>query len=150
MPNSIDFNGLTSRFHELRNSFGELHAVLLHPENDLDISLRIPRQADLSFDVHFYLSGDELHITAGSFWLEWFPADNLDVVNRYFEAAEGLLSGEYRIVEHYRRGRPAKAQLQRPTPRGWETIGTWSNFGLVIPGRGSKRILQKGSSDGAV
>jgi hypothetical protein len=57
--------------------------------------------------------GDELHLTAGAFWLEWFPYTNPEFVQAYREAACGLLGGVYRIREH--RGRkPFKAELLSP------------------------------------
>jgi hypothetical protein len=36
--------------------------------------MEVPRQSGLAFDVILNLQGDELHLSAGAFWLEWFPA----------------------------------------------------------------------------
>jgi hypothetical protein len=108
----------------------------------VDLSMDVPHQQELIFDVNLNLQGDELHLSAGSFWLEWFPCTRPDVVERYRDAATGLLSGKYRILEHCIGSRPVKAQLERPQGAGWQTIGTWCNFGTLIPWRRTTRVLQ--------
>jgi len=90
------------------------------------VELEIPKQLGLDFDVNVDLQGDELHLNAGTgFWLEWFPCSDNSVEADFAESVRGLLSGQYRIVEHRRGGQVFKAILQRPTKHGWQNHGTW-------------------------
>jgi hypothetical protein len=89
-------------------------------------------QPGLDFEISFNLQNrDELHLSAGHhFWVEWFPSGKQEVFDQFSEAAMGLISGDYRIVEFYLLGRAIKAQLERPSASGgWERIATWSNLG---------------------
>jgi hypothetical protein len=45
-----------------------------------------------------------------------------DVVDTYRDVVRGLITGAYRIREHYRADRAFTAELQRPVADGWETI----------------------------
>jgi len=110
---------------------------------------RQARQSCLAFDVILNLQGDELHLSAGAFWLEWFPCTDLEVVARYQDAVTGLLSGRYRILESAIGNRVVKAQLQRPDSDRWQTIGTWCNLGVLLPWPRSTQILQNRSADRA-
>jgi hypothetical protein len=96
----------------------------------------------LKFDINLNLQGDELHLSAGHFWVEWFPCDDLQKANRYIDAVSGLISGKYRILESYRLGRAVKAELQQPAGAGWATIATWANLWCLIPWRTSNKVLQ--------
>ena len=82
-----------------------------------------------------------------AFWLEWFPCTDTGVVAQYREAVTGLLSGAYRIVEHHIGNLVVKAQLQRPSAGGWQTVGKWTNLGVVLPWPRSIRVLQKEALD---
>src|SRR5262245_41140783 len=104
-----------------------------HAHVDLNMDSR--EQPGLAFDVNLNLQGDELHLSAGSFWLEWFPCTDPDVVARYRDAVTGLLGGRYRIVEHLVGNRPVKAELQSPVGDSWQTVGTWSNLRRLVPSR---------------
>jgi len=104
----------------------------LHPEN-VDLEIDIPAQVGLSFRVNLNLQGDELHLSASRFSVEWFPCTKPEKVDKYFEAVSGLLSGRFRILEHWRGKRPVKAQLQRPNPGGWENVATWLDGSAVLP-----------------
>ena len=108
----------------------------------VDINVDIPSQPGLGFDINLNLQGDELHISAGHFWVEWSPLDDPQKTSQYFEAVCGLISGKYRILESYHMGRAAKAELQRPEGNGWETIAAWANLWCLIPWRSSSRVLQ--------
>ena len=93
----------------------------------------IPAQPGLSFHIHLNLQNlDELHLSASALWVEWFPCTNPKRVEEYFEAVSGLLSGQFRILEHWRGKRAVKANLQCPSHGGWKTIATWSVL-LSIP-----------------
>ncbi|MGA7560979.1 MAG: hypothetical protein WCF61_11965 [Terriglobales bacterium] len=114
-----------SAFAEIAGRFPALKFVE-NVDKHVEISITIPIQPGLSCDVGLGLQNhDELHLYIGHFWLEWFPCTKRDRVDRYLDAVTGFLSGEYRVLEHYRRGRCYKAQLQKPEGGGWRTIGTW-------------------------
>jgi hypothetical protein len=144
-----DRTEIVSLFEGFRGSFPALtmHLYLEHPH--VDVLMEVPRQPDLEFDVTLNLQGDELHLSAGAFWLEWFPCTDSEVVARFQDAASGLLSGRYRILESAIGKRVVKAQLQRPDGDRWQTIGTWSNLGALLPWPRSTRVLQNRAADRA-
>jgi len=111
-----------------------------HPHVDLNMDVR--KQPGLSFDVNVNLQGDELHLSAGAFWLEWFPCTDPEITARYRDAVIGLLSGRYRILEHCVGKNVVRAQLQRPDNHGWQIIGTWSGLRDLFPWRRTTRVLQ--------
>jgi hypothetical protein len=115
-----------STFERIRAAFPALAMDLdLHP-SQVDVALNIPAQHGLSFDVHLNLQNcDELHLSASALWVEWFPCTNPQKAGKYFEAVSGLLSGQFRILEHWRGNRVVKAQLQRPSHGRWKTMANW-------------------------
>ena len=123
-----------STFENLRATFPALSMNLdLRPAH-VDLAMDIPAQPGLSFNVHLNLQNlDELHLSASAFWYEWFPCTNPKKVERYYEAVSGLLSGEFRILEHWRGRRPVKAHLQRPSNGDWENVATWLDVSVVVP-----------------
>ena len=122
-----------STFERIRAAFPALAMKLdLHPAH-LVLSMDIPAQPGLCFNVDLNLQNrDELHLVASALWIEWFPCTNPERVDEYFEAVSGLLSGRFRIFEHWRGDRAVKAQLQRPGKSGWNTIATSSKL-LSVP-----------------
>jgi hypothetical protein len=101
-----------STFEKLQATFPALSMNLDLHHTHVDVAMDIPVQPGLSFKVHLDLQNlDELHLSASAFWCEWFPCTNPKKVERYIEAVSGLLSGELRILEHWRGKRPVKAQL---------------------------------------
>jgi hypothetical protein len=86
-------------------------------------------------------NNDELHFSVEHFWLEWYPCTKPSRVSEYIAAVIGFLSGEYRVLEHYRGKRCVKAELQAPSDGGWQTIGTWSNLLSFLPMRQSFRAV---------
>jgi len=101
-----------STFEKLQATFPALSMNLDLHHTYVDVAMDIPVQPGLSFKVHLDLQNlDELHLSASAFWCEWFPCTNPKKVERYIEAVSGLLSGELRILEHWRGKRPVKAQL---------------------------------------
>ena len=140
MPEHHDI--ATAVFGEIRESFPDL-AMRDSESPDGEPQLEVPEQNGLHFDVALYLYGDVLNLCAGEFWGEWFPCSNSEVVSRYVEAATGLLSGSFRIVEHSRNGHFLKAFLQRPRSSGWQTVSRHYH-GFSLPWFGTEqRILQK-------
>jgi hypothetical protein len=116
-------------FEEIRDAFPQLSMRLDHNPPNVDLSMEIPEQPGLSFEINLNLQGDELHLNAGAFWLEWFPCTR-------------LLSGAYRIRESYRGGSPIKAELQKPNAGSWQTIGTWHGWTWPFPRRLTEKVLQ--------
>ena len=109
----------------------------------LGLNIDIPQQNGMSFKVNLYLEGDELHLCAGDLlWLEWFPCNESEIVQKFFDAVRGVLTGKYRILEYYRFGRGVKALLQRPGSVGWETIGTSSSGMFPISWGIRTKVLQ--------
>jgi hypothetical protein len=120
---------------DLQAAFPSLKSTLRRDDPNVDAMLATPAQEGFPFELCLYHVGDELHLTAGEgFWLEWFPSSWPKVVEDYREAASGLLSGRYRVVEYRRRGRPVKAYLQEPKGKRWRTIGSWSKAFTVTWG----------------
>lgn len=104
------------------------------PGAPVELSITLPVQQGLKHEVWLGLqNNDELHFSVGYFWLEWFPCTDSNRVRAYIDAVCGFLSGEYRVLEHYRGMKCVKAQLQRPLEDTWETIGTWSTLWPPIP-----------------
>ncbi len=99
-----------------------------------DIVMEIPVQSGLLFEVHLNLQNvDELHLSASALRVEWFPCTKPNKVEEYFEAVSGLLSGQYRILEHRRGKRAVRAELQRADASGFETITNWLDISVLIP-----------------
>jgi len=123
-----------STFEKIRTAFPALAMNLdLRPAN-VELAMDIPTQSGLDFKMHLNLQNlNELHIVASAFWMEWFPCTKPEIVERYFEAVSGLLSGEFRILEHWRGRRPVRAQLQRPCHDRWKTIASWGDVSAIVP-----------------
>ncbi len=146
MKGHVDRAQIVGLFEDIRRVFPHLSMELHLEHPHVDLLMDVPRQDGLAFDVNLNLQGDALHLSAGSFWLEWFPCVDPEVVAGYRDAVTGLLSGRYRIIEYYAGRRAVKAQLQRPVGEAWQTIGTSSNLGIWLPWRRSSRILQNRSA----
>ena len=123
-----------STFERIRAAFPALTMKLdLHPEH-VDLVMDIPAQPGLSFPVDLNLQNlDELHLVASALWVEWFPCTNLKKVEAYFEAVSGLLSGQFRILEHWRGKRVVRAELQRPDGSVWKTTANFLDISVLIP-----------------
>jgi hypothetical protein len=131
---TTQFEIALSTFKKIQATFPALSMNLeLHPAH-VDLAMEIPAQPGLSFKVDLNLQNlDELHLSASALWYEWFPCTNPEKVERYLEAVSGLLSGEFRILEHWRGKRPVKAQLQRPSRGRWENVATWLDVSAIVP-----------------
>jgi hypothetical protein len=129
-----EFEIALSTFEKLKETFPALSMNLDLRHAHVDVAMDIPAQPGLLFKVHLNLQNrDELHLVASAFWCEWFPCTNPKKVERYVEAVSGLLSGEFRILEHWRGRRPVKAQLQRPSDGGWINFATWGDISALVP-----------------
>ena len=117
------FAEIASRFPHLR--------IIEEADVPIRISLDLPVQPGLKHRVWLgHQNEDELNFGVGPFWCDWFPCTSEEKRRDYVEAVTGFLSGRYRILEHWRADACFKAQLQRPSDGGWETIATWSKARL--------------------
>ena len=132
MTQQVDTEDIVALFETIRAAFPHLEMTVERYHRYLDVAMDIPEQPGLAFTVALSLQGNELHLYAGEFRFEWFPCTRADIVSAYREAVHGLLSGSYRIVEHWRGSRAVKAQLQRPVGVGWETIFTTYKLDLLF------------------
>ena len=120
-------------FERIRAAFPALTMNLEERPKHVDLAMDIPAQPGLLFGVWLNLQNlDELHLNASALWVEWFPCTKPDRVEQYFEAVTGLLSGRFRILEHWRGKRPVKAELQAPTGTAWRTVAGSSHL-LSVP-----------------
>lgn len=128
-------------FERIREAFPTLE-VVEDTAAPVEISLNIPVQPGMKHRMNLNLQNvDELHLSVGSFWLEWFPCTDSAKVDSYVEAVTGFISGQLRVLEHYRGKRCIKAELQAPANGGWNTIGTWSTLSFPIPWRIEQRVV---------
>lgn len=131
-----------------RKAIGDIAAhfpslrMIEEPDAPVELSIRFPVQLGLNHEVWLALQdSDELHFSVGHLWLEWFPCTKPSRVDEFIAAVIGFLSGQYRVLEHYRGKRCVKAELQAPSSVGWQTIGTWGNLISFLPLRGSLRVV---------
>jgi hypothetical protein len=122
-----------STFEKIRVAFPALKMEVDLDPKYVELAIDIRAQPGLSFDIDLNLQNrDELHVEASRLWVEWFPCTNPKKVEEYFEAVSGLLSGQFRILEHWRGKQMVKAELQRPIDNSWENVATCSNL-LAVP-----------------
>jgi len=126
----------------IKHEFSALSLEINLDDPNVDWSINIPKQSGLTFDLHLNRQGDELHLSVGGFWLEWFPLEQSQVVNYYTDAVIGLISGKYRILEYVRRGRSIGGKLQAPDGDSWKTIGNSSTGILPRSWFSTTRVLQ--------
>ena len=132
-------------FDALQAQFPNLRMFVDPADSVVEVSVEILTQNGLAFDVHLNLENgdDELRLAAGeAFWYAWFPSSDPVVRRFYKDAVAGLLSGDHRIVEYRRWGRPVKADLQKPSARGWETIARSRRGLLPVSWGAQRRVLQ--------
>jgi hypothetical protein len=128
-------------FAEIAKRFPSLEMV----ENcgdPVEISITMPVQPGLSHKVWLCLQNhDELGFSAGHFYIEFFPCTTADRVEKYLDAVTGFLSGNYRILEQYRRAKCYKGKLQKPEGDRWRTIATWAT-GIPLSFRKTTKELR--------
>lgn len=117
-----------SVFAEIGRRFPSLSMVENH-NDPVEISITMPVQSGLAYEVWLCLQNrDELGFSVGHFYIEFFPCTKPDRVERYIDAVNGFLSGEYRILEHYKGTKCYRAQLQKPEGDHWRTIANWATI----------------------
>lgn len=140
----VEIERFNSVIDRIRTAFPSLHIEARGETPHFHAAADVPVQPGLNFKLSLSLQNrDELHLNAGRhFWIEWFPGGRQDVFERYAEAAIGLISGDYRIVELTLFGRVVKARLEQSTASGrWATTATWSNLGGLIPWPTTPNVL---------
>lgn len=129
-----EFDIALAAFERIRAAFPVLTMNLDLRPAFVDLAMEIPAQPGLRFKVDLNLQNrDELHLAVSRLWVEWFPCTNQRKVEEYFEAASGLLSGDFRILEHWRGRRIVLAQLQRPVRGNWKTVAYTANPTIFFP-----------------
>ena len=122
---SIEMERFTSAIDLIRSKFPELHIEIQDEEPHIHAAASIDKQPGVDFYISINLQNrDELHLLAEALWSTWFPIGEERVFEKFIDAVLGLLSGEYRIVEHRIWGSLIKAQLQKPCGHEWQTIYT--------------------------
>lgn len=119
-------------FAEIAKRFPSLKMVENRGE-PVEISITMPVQAGLSHKIWLCPQNqDELGFRVGRFYCEWFPCTKPEKAEKYLDAVTGFLSGEYRILEHYRGKTCYKANLQKSAGDGWQTIATWATIWIPL------------------
>jgi hypothetical protein len=119
-------------------------SIQVEPIPELALTLDFEVQPGLLFPVSANLQNvDELHLNVGTvFWYEWFPCDDPAVITAFRQAIDGVLSGDYRVIEFYRKNRPFKAKLQRTENGTWKTVATSTSIRFPSFTRARTSILQ--------
>ena len=119
-------------FAEIAKRFPSLNMVENH-DDPVEISITMPVQPGLSHKIWLCLQNqDELGFGVGRFYCEWFPCTKPEKAEKYLDTVTGFLSGEYRILEHYRGATCYKAKLQKPEGDRWRTIATWGTIWISL------------------
>jgi hypothetical protein len=119
-------------FAEIAKRFPALK-MIENAGDPVEISITMPVQPGLSHKVWLCLQNhDELGFSVGRFYVEWFPCTRPDRVEGYLDAVTGFLSGNYRVLEHYRGARCYRAQLQKPEGYKWRTLANWATIWVPL------------------
>jgi hypothetical protein len=132
-------------FNEIAAAFPSLHcSILVDPHPEVALALEFKTQPGLLFPVSATLQNvDELHLHAGAIlWYEWFPCYYPDRTSAFRQAIVGVLSGECRVLEFYRKGRPIRAELQRIESGVWRRVVYTTNARLPSFRKAERRILR--------
>jgi len=61
-------------FKQMQAEFPDLLMKSDPPDTSVELSVTIPKQPGLAFEINLKLQNDdELHLCAGAFWCSWFP-----------------------------------------------------------------------------
>ncbi len=113
-------------FEQIQADFPDLEMELTKPDEHFDLELNIPAQHGLDFWIGLNLQGDELHLCASGFWVEWFPCTEESVVEEFVAAVYGLINGTYRLKVVRRGQSVVKSTLQRKGENGWNAVTGYS------------------------
>lgn len=116
------FNSIKNDNPNIRTEISREHCEYV------DMEMNIDAQVGLKFSIAMNLQDDTLHLHIGPFWGEWFSCNSPDVVKKFVDTVNGILSGNYRIKVISKNGVEVKALLQKPNNDTWECIYTWSKL----------------------
>ncbi|MGA9038984.1 MAG: hypothetical protein WB421_00475 [Terriglobales bacterium] len=129
-------------FAEIAKRFPSLKMVE-NQDDPVEISITMPVQPGLAHEIWLCLQNqDELGFRVGRFYCEWFPCTKPEKAEKYLNAVAGFLSGEYRILEHYRGAKCYRAQLQKPEGDRWRTIANWATIWVPLSFRKTVKELR--------
>ena len=110
-------------FKEIKNQFPELTMKLDYEHQYVDLSMDIPKQNGIDFEINLNLQNeDELHISTDFISCQLFSAESQELVDFFFECVVGIIKGEYRILQFVKKEKVYKSFLQKPNGEKWETI----------------------------
>jgi len=110
-------------FKEIQNHFPELNMTMDYEHQYVDLSMDIPKQNGLDFDINLNLQNDdELHISTDYISCQLFSAESQELVDFFYESVLGIIKGEYRILQFVKKDKVYKSFLQKPNEEKWETI----------------------------
>jgi len=112
----------SAAMNNIKATFPNLATIDEFDDNNVDLSVNIPKQAHLDFDINMNLQTDELHISTDYFNGSWFSIKSPEVVDLYLESVKGLITGDYRIVQYWNNNKLYKSYLQKPAGQNWETV----------------------------
>lgn len=113
-------------FQRIQEEFPNLEMELIEPDEHVSLELNIPAQHGLDFWIGLNLQGDELHLCANGFWVEWFPCTEESVIEEYVAAVYGLVNGTHRLKVVRRGQAVVNSTLQRKGENGWIAVKGYS------------------------
>ena len=117
------FNIAEKTFKEIQNHFPELSMTMDYKHQYVDLSMDIPKQNGLDFEINLNLQNDdELHISTDYISCQLFSAESQELVDFFCENVRGIIKVEYRILQFVRNDKVYKSFLQKPNGEKWETI----------------------------
>ncbi len=125
MEHSKCFKIAEDSFKKIQEFFPDLKMVIDYNHKYLELSMDIPKQNGLDFEINLNLqNNDELHISTSYIWCQLFSAESQNIVDDFLNAVQGLISGEYRIQQLIKANKVYRSMLQRPEKNQWKTIYT--------------------------
>ncbi len=110
---------------EIRNHFPELIMKINYDDENVDLSMDIPKQNGVDFEIELNLQNeDELHLSTDYIWCQFFPAKSDELVEFFYKSVVGIIKGEYRILQLVNNNKVYKTLLQKPHKTEWETVYT--------------------------
>ena len=126
-------------FKKIKATFPSLIVDLKTETDDLDVELEMNIEIQEGLDFGIYLNfqnKDQLHLWSNIISLEYFPAEDPEITQKFIDVVIGIISGRYRILQKIRNSIPYTSYLQKMEDEIWITIYThhkkyklsWLNF----------------------
>jgi len=122
MHSSSNFNSAKEIFEQIQTSHPTLRMIIDKEPKNVDLSMDIPKQEGLDFDINLNLQTDELHISTGVIWCSWFPLKDIEIRATFVDSVNGIINGKYRVIQFTKNGKPIKSYLQKPLNGHWKTV----------------------------